>query len=187
MSFYVSYYYMFEKVNKAFNKSKLLKRDDFDTPDEAFELLISNMRTIPSKIWMPFYNDGSAKMKMRKILSLHKSKAEIIHVKKDFFTYKPKAYDVIIDNPPFSMKEPVLKRAKELGAFALLLPFDTIDRTYFKELFHDTKFQVIIPKSRYEFVGHGLEGVKNRIPFKCVWIVYNIPLRSSRQIIFERA
>ena len=179
---------MIEKVKKVgFDKSKYLKRDDFDTPNEAFELLIKNMRAIPSKIWMPFYNEGSAKMKMRKILSLNKNMAEVIHVNKDFFSYKPKSYDVIIDNPPFSIKESVLRRAKELGAFALLLPFGTIDRTYFKELFHNTKFQVIIPNRRYEYIGHGLDATKNRIPFKSVWIVYNIPLKSSKQIIFESA
>ena len=46
---------------------------------------------------------------------------------KDFFNYEPPYYDIIISNPPFSIKDAVLKRLYELNKpFAMLLPVNTI-------------------------------------------------------------
>lgn len=45
----------------------------------------------------------------------------------DFFTYEPDEYDVIVSNPPFSMKDQVLKRLYELNKpFAILLPLNSL-------------------------------------------------------------
>ena len=45
----------------------------------------------------------------------------------DFFNYEPYYYDIIISNPPFSIKDAVLKRLYELNKpFAILLPMNSL-------------------------------------------------------------
>ena len=45
----------------------------------------------------------------------------------DFFEYEPEHYDIIISNPPFTMKDNVLKRLYELNKpFAILLPINSL-------------------------------------------------------------
>lgn len=46
---------------------------------------------------------------------------------KDFFTYEPSDYDVIVSNPPFSMKDKVLERLYQLNKpYAILLPLNSL-------------------------------------------------------------
>ena len=46
---------------------------------------------------------------------------------KDFFVYEPSDYDVIVSNPPFSMKDKVLERLYQLNKpYAILLPLNSL-------------------------------------------------------------
>lgn len=46
---------------------------------------------------------------------------------KNFFEYEPEEYDCIISNPPFSIKDDILKRLDELNKpYAVLLPLPTL-------------------------------------------------------------
>lgn len=56
----------------------------------------------------------------------------------DFFNYEPYYYDMIISNPPFSVKDDVIKRLYELNKpFAILLPLNSLQGVsrckYFKD------------------------------------------------------
>ena len=56
----------------------------------------------------------------------------------DFFTYEPDDYDVIVSNPPFSIKDKILERLYELNKpFAVLLPLNSLQGKtrykYFKQ------------------------------------------------------
>lgn len=45
----------------------------------------------------------------------------------DFFEYEPKEWDIIVSNPPFSVKDQVLERVYSFGKpFALLLPLNSL-------------------------------------------------------------
>lgn len=72
--------------------------------------------------------------------------------KNDFFNSNHG--DVVVSNPPFSMKREVLERLKELGKpFILLLPHPTMNTKYFREMFlKDKDFGIIIPKRRIDFI-----------------------------------
>ena len=57
---------------------------------------------------------------------------------KDFFSYEPTQYDIIVSNPPFSVKDKILKRLYELNKpFAILLPLNSLQGNtrykYFKQ------------------------------------------------------
>lgn len=59
----------------------------------------------------------------------------------DFFSYEPEEYDVIVSNPPFSIKDKILKRLYELNKpFAILLPLNSLQG-----------------KSRYKFFKNGIQ------------------------------
>lgn len=59
----------------------------------------------------------------------------------DFFTYEPQDYDVIISNPPFSLKDKILQRLYELDKpFAILLPLNSLQG-----------------KSRYKYFKQGIQ------------------------------
>ena len=169
------------RLNDKYYMSK--SKNDYNTPIEAWILLIQNMRKVKGlTFWLPFYNDGSIKKEIVK----HTDDINIIHHKTDFYSYEPEQYDIIADNPPYNNKEFVLKRCLELGKpFALLLPMETMERQFFSDMFKNDKLlQVIIPRRRYEFSSKYANS-QGKVPFKSVWITYNMNLKSKNNVIFE--
>lgn len=166
------------KIGDHFN---VTCNDNYNTPKEAFEFLFSHTKNIEKyNVWFPFYNDGSLKN------ILDSMKLKYVHENKDFFKYKPKNFDLIIDNPPFSCKKEILERCIELKKpFALLLPIDTLERHYISDYFKDSsKLKILIPKKRYQYNNEYIEK-KKRVPFKSIWITYDFPISNKSNIIFE--
>ena len=131
---------------------KVKKNDNYNTPVEAWEFLLNNLHQEARNkiIWSPFYNDGSL------IKNLKDLNIKLIHENKDFFTYEPEKYDMIVDNPPYSCKKEILERCLKLNKpFALLLPLDTLERHYMKDIFNSNtnKIQLLIPRKRYDYQG----------------------------------
>ena len=151
-------------------QTKCPKKDDnYNTPIEAFELLFT---FIPrdKQIWSPFYNQGKLNMP---------EDIKVIHEDKDFFEYEPDKYDMIVDNPPYSIKQKIFERCLSLDKpFALLLPFDTLERQYMNEIMKTKDVSIIVPHKRYKFNSN-----KVTMPFKSVWICVGMEL--DRQMIFE--
>ena len=86
------------------------------------------IKYIPSNktIWCPFDESWSAFVNE---LFLNGNKVISSHLNEglDFFNYEPYYYDIIISNPPFSIKDAVLKRLYELNKpFAILLPMNSL-------------------------------------------------------------
>ena len=78
------------------------------------------------KIWCPFDEEWSAFYQSFKNNG-YKVERSILSEGKDFFTYEPDNYDIIVSNPPFTKKDEVLKRLYELNKpFALLLPLNAL-------------------------------------------------------------
>jgi len=88
-------------------------------------------------IWCPFDEEWSVfprKLKEEGFNIVRSSLKE----GQDFFTYEPEDWDLIISNPPFSMKDRVLKRLYEFDKpFAILLPLNSLQGMmrfdYFKQ------------------------------------------------------
>jgi len=81
-------------------------------------------------IWCPFDKDDSEYVKIfrsenYKVIASHIDDVGVNH---NFFEYEPSEhYDFIISNPPFSIKDEVLKRLYELNKpYAMLLPIPTL-------------------------------------------------------------
>lgn len=141
--------------------------DDFNTPIYIWKEI---EKYIPrdKKIWSPFYFDGDHKLKELGF--------NIIHEEKDFFTYTPE-YDIIVDNPPFSIKKQLLIRLLEIDKpFILIMPVSTLCYQYFRE--YKDKIQILVPSKRYQFIPEK----KSSASFDCLWYCYKMEL--EKDIIF---
>lgn len=113
-------------LNIGYLKAKTDKAsDEVFTPKYAVLPLV---KYIPngSTIWCPFDTLESEYVKVftengYKVIHSHIDKG------KNFFEYEPKEYDIIISNPPFSIKDDIIKHLYELDKpYAMLLPIPTL-------------------------------------------------------------
>lgn len=107
--------------------------DEHYTPDSVVKTLLPYLKAFERNlykspvIWCPFDTKASAFVEV-----LSEAGYQVIHSHidedKDFFTFEPKdSYDIIISNPPFSLKDQVLKRLTALQKpFAMLMPLPTL-------------------------------------------------------------
>jgi len=157
------------------------KYDNYVTSKEGWDCIKKYIPDNNPKVWCPFYHGGE-------VTDLFDYKNKI-HKNKDFFFYEPKKWDIIVDNPPYTIKEKVIKRCVELNKpFALLLPLETVERQYFKKLIADNEninFTLVIPSKRIKFLKDGGE-VSGSNPCVTCWFLFNIlPASQNNQIIFN--
>ena len=132
------------------NYSKNGAYDEIYTPEYAVKLLLKYLPK-DKVIWCPFDTENSNYVKVLKengykIIYSHISEGE------DFFTYEPENYDIIVSNPPYSIKTNVLKRCYELNKpFALLLPITTLEGVERNKLFRKYGIQVLVLDKRIDF------------------------------------
>ena len=75
-----------------------------------------------------------------------------------------------------------MTRLKELDKpFILLMPQNTLNNNYVRELFEDS-IQIIIPRKRIQFIKNGEDGHPKKCNFDCFYYCYKINL--ERDIVF---
>jgi type I restriction-modification system DNA methylase subunit len=114
-------------INKGYLTAKTNKEsDEYYTPKEAVIPIIKYLRR-EMVVWCPFDTEDSEYVKC---IQANGNKVIFSHIDngENFFSFEPKErYDVIISNPPFSLKDDILKRLDELNKpFAILLPLPTL-------------------------------------------------------------
>lgn len=99
--------------------------------------------------------------------------------KNDFFSSN--YGDIVVSNPPFSMKREVLERLKELNKpFILLLPHATMNTKYFRNMFKSDKdLGIIIPKKRVDFVNKKNDSSNC---FECSYYCWKVGVRGLNWI-----
>lgn len=105
--------------------SKTPEHQELYTPYYAVKPIV---KYIPKdyKIWCPFDMEWSSFYQTFKENGFDVIRSHIDEGK-DFFLYEPDDYDVIISNPPFNIKDQILKRLYNLNKpFAVLLPLNTL-------------------------------------------------------------
>jgi len=155
-------------------QTKMNDRDNnYSTYKSAFDMIFKYINVKNKNVYFPFYNEG--------IINSYKFDCNIIHNDLDFFIETNIDFDVIVDNPPYTIKKEVIEKCIALNKpFALLLPIDTLERKYICNLFKDKDFSIIIPNERYNFLNNN---VKTTMPFKCCWFCIGFGL--DKQIIFD--
>tara|TARA_R110002126_G_scaffold14393_1_gene60701 strand:- start:264 stop:797 length:534 start_codon:yes stop_codon:yes gene_type:complete len=141
--------------------------DDWNTPKSVWES-IAHLLPKDKIIFECFYGDGMS----GKYLSELGFKVE--HHKIDFFEDPPFDYDLLVSNPPYSMKPKVFKRLAEIDKpFMMLVPVSTMTKKFLKTYFQD-KIQIIIPKSRIHFLKAGVQTKGSW--FDTIFIAYRMNL-----------
>ena len=149
------------------------KDDDYNTPREVWES-ISHLIPKDKMIWECFYGDGKSGEYFKEL------GFNVIHKPVDFFEDPNFDYDILISNPPYSIKAKVFKRLSEIDKqFMMLVPVSTMTKQYLKTYFKD-KIQIIIPKKRIQFIKNGHQ--TSRCWFDTIFITYKMNLEND--IIF---
>ena len=155
----------------SFNTKTFTKNDDYMTPASAWQAI---QHIIPDNktIWECFYGDGTSGDHLRAL------GFDVIHKDIDFF--KNDVGDVLVSNPPFTIKKEVFTRLKELGKpFIMIAPSSMINTKYMRQLFQkDNALQIVIPAKRIQFLKVG-EECPGRCNFDCFYYCYKIGLDES--------
>lgn len=113
-------------INKGYLTAKTDKESDqVYTPSYAVKPIIKYIKP-GSIVWCPFDTIDSAYVE-----ELNAAGFTVIYSHIDngqnFFEYEPDEYDVIISNPPFSIKDDILRRLDELNKpYAMLMPLPAL-------------------------------------------------------------
>lgn len=132
------------------------RNDEWYTPVYGVLPIIKHIKDkySPEKtvIWCPFDNESSnyvieLKKHGYKVIASHKDE------KRDFFKWQPSdRWDIIVSNPPFSIKDQVLSRAYQLQKpFALLLPLSALEGVSRNKLYIKNGLQLLKFDRRISF------------------------------------
>jgi len=127
------------------------KKDDaYMTPKEVWES-IAHLLPKDKILWECFYGDGKSGEYLTEL------GFQVEHHDIDFFDDPPFDYDILVSNPPYSIKPKVFKRLAEIDKpFMMLVPVSTMTKQFLKKYFQD-KIQIVIPKTRIHFIKNGLQ------------------------------
>lgn len=142
------------------------KNDELYTPAYAVKPLLKYIPSNVKKIWCPCDTMDSQIVKVLQdagyvIITSHISQGG------DFFTYCPnEEFDMIITNPPYSIKDEMLERCYSFcKPFSLLLPLTALEGIKRGKMYRKHGISVIVMDQRAEFTG------KNGVWFNTSWFI----------------
>ena len=148
------------------------KTDDIYTPPYAIDPLL---KYIPKGItvWECCDFGGS---EITKKLKEHGCNVISTGIKENFFEYIPKEhFDLIITNPPYSLKDDFLERCYKLGKpFCLLLPITALEGKRRGKMFRNNGICVLVLDKRIDFLKHMGIKTKSSIWFNTSWFCYGV-------------
>lgn len=122
-----------------------------------------------ARIWCPFDEQWSAFYVRLKECGFNVTRSSITEGK-DFFSYEPVKWDIIVSNPPFSLKDQVLKRLYELEKpFAVLLPLNALQgKRRFEYLSRGVQLLTFDQRITYHDIDH-MDTTVNKVPFSTAY------------------
>lgn len=124
------------------------KNDNYYCKKEVWEMIRDY---IPKDkiVWEAFYGDGKSGDHLTEL------GFNVIHEDRDFFD-EPPEYDLVVSNPPFSIRRKIFERLKELDKPFIILMFPIVlSCKWFLEIGFNDNLQIIIPKTRVKCYGNG--------------------------------
>ena len=158
------------------NYMKNEKNDELYTPNYAIEPLLKYLPK--DKIILECTDFGSSNI--TKLLKQHDYKVISTHKDNfDFLTDIPNFdFDIIITNPPYSLKNEFLKKCYEYDKpFCLLLPLTSLEGIERGKMFREKGIDVLVLDKRCDFMDN-----KKSNWFNTSWFCYKI---LPKQLIFE--
>jgi len=182
-------------INKGYLTAKTDKAsDEVFTPKYAVTPLLKYLEGWEHRdtIWCPFDTEDSNYVKVFRnagynVIATH------INNGQNFFNYEPESYDVIISNPPFSIKDDILKRLVELNKpFAMLFPLPTLqgqkrfDALRSIAIDNDKDMELIIFDKRINFYkDKSMKEIQKGVSFASIYICNDFINWSDSPIKFE--
>lgn len=170
-------------INKGYLTAKTDKAsDEVYTPDYAVKPILKFLKP-GSVIWCPFDTEDSEYVKIFKEAG-YKVIYSHIDNSQNFFEFEPKEdYDVIISNPPFSIKDAILNRLSELKKpYAMLLPLPTLQgQKRFKYL--KGSQALIFDKRINYFKDYKTKEIQKGVSFASIYICKDF---LPKDLIFEK-
>ena len=158
------------------NYMKNEKNDELYTPDYAIEPLLKYLPK--DKIIWECTDFGESNI--TKLLKQHDYKVISTHKDNfDFLTDVPNFdFDMIITNPPYSLKNEFLKKCYEYDKpFCLLLPLTSLEGIERGKMFREKGIDVLVLDRRCDFMDN-----KKSNWFNTSWFCYKV---LPKQLIFE--
>ena len=159
-------------------KMALFNKSQGKTKDDEFYTFAKDWQKIEQYIpkdkivWEPFSNGDFEGVDYLKSIT-----KELISNTGDFFAADDEG-DIVITNPPFSIKRQVLQRLKELDKpFIMILPTLTLQTKYLKQIYGDD-IQVIMPTNKIFFY-KWIDGEKvhyDKLSYYCCYICHKMNL-----------
>ena len=154
------------------------KNDELYTPDYAIKPLL---KYLPKNkiIWecTDFGNSNITKVLKEngyKVISTHKENFDFLIDKLNF------EFDIIITNPPYSLKDEFIKKCYEYKKpFCLLLPITSLEGIERGKMFRENDIQLLVLDRRCNFI---YNNAKKSNWFNTSWFCWNI---LPKQLIFE--
>lgn len=165
-----------------FAKKKGLS-DEWFTPKTAI-LSIINFLPIGKIIWCPFDTEESNFVKVLRENGFVVEHSHIQNKDEDFFNYEPFEWDIIVSNPPYSIRNDILKRAFAFGKpFALLMNTNGLfDSQIRYDLFSQNDFSLFYLKGRVNYMKEYGKVEKSSPPFQSAYICNKL---FNEKIVFE--
>ena len=156
---------------------KNVKNDEFYTPKEAIYPLLKYLDK--NKIYWECTDFGDSNI--TKVLK--ENGFNVIATRKEEFDFLKNDpvfdFDVIITNPPYSIKDKFLKKCYELDkTFALLLPITSLEGKIRGKLYREKGIELVVLDKRINFMKE-----KKNVWFNTSWFCHKI---CNRQLNFEK-
>lgn len=133
----------------------LLNSDNYETPAWAIEEFVKGLDLKPGeRIWSPFRGNIGNNVKTLKKLNIEVVDNDSI----DFFDYEPETWDLILDNPPFSIKNRIVRRALSFKKpVILILPLLCARNKWVKKLCQEFQADLTLamPSKRIQYEMNG--------------------------------
>lgn len=159
------------------------KFDDIYTPDYAIKPLL---KYIPKGITVWECCDFG-KSEITRLLKEHGCKVISTDKEENFFEYKPSEnFDMIITNPPYSLKNEFLKKCYEWNKpFALLLPITALEGIERGQMFRENGIEVLVLDKRVNFMEHMVKNYDKKSSnwFNTSWFCWNV---LPKNLMFEK-
>ena len=162
-------------INKGYLTAKTDKKsDEVYTPEYAVKPILEYIDKGNKKsytIWCPFDKEDSNFVKLireegYKVICSH------IDDGKNFFYYEPEEpYDYIISNPPFSIKDDIIKRLYELDKpYAVLMPLNVLQGQKRFKYLKDIEILVFDKRINYLKDINGKKEIQKGVSFASIYL-----------------
>lgn len=171
------------KINRAGDTATSAGYDCCQTPSYALEPLLPY---IPrhAVIWEPACGAGLLAQALREAGHTVIGTDILQDPEYNFFTWQPPRFDMIITNPPYSIKYKWLERCYQLGRpFALLIPVESIGAAAAQEQYRAYGTEWLMLDKRVDFIMPVRGGEGSSAQFPTFWSCWRL---LSERVVWGR-